>query len=159
MGELLRNEHFLPSAILLAQSATSQIYISTFKAELTHKPRGRLLKKLFETLADKANHNCKVYFLMNWHQDKRGVAKTNLYAARWLKDRQVSVKFLRNNRCCHSKLLVIDKRRAIIGSHNLSVKSCHNNFEMSYLINDPGSVKEICVAFELAWQDGKKMDK
>ena len=39
--------------------------------------------------------------------------------------------------CCHAKIIIVDQSKAIVGSHNLGVKSCHYNFEMSYLIMDP----------------------
>jgi len=45
--QILKDEQFLPRARDLVRGATQSIYISTFKAEITSKPRGQ---KLFDVL-------------------------------------------------------------------------------------------------------------
>lgn len=63
----------------------------------------------------------------------------------------IHVHCLKDNRCCHAKLLIVDRHAAILGSHNLSVKACHNNFEVSYIILDNFMVDIVYTAFSEAW--------
>lgn len=151
MPQLLIDEQFLPTAMWLIKQAQSSIYVTTFKAEMTTKPRGELLLHFFETLKQKAAEKIKVYFLINWNIDRRSVAKTNLYAAAELKKADIIVKHLRNNRCCHTKLIIVDEEVAILGSHNLSVKSCANNFEISIMTDAPDIVSRLVEVFQYAY--------
>jgi len=134
---IIVDNEFLPQALALIESAKKSIDISTFKAEITSKPRGRHLSVLFDKLYEKKSQGLRVRFLINSHDDRRVMPKTNLCAINNLKNHKVEVRALSHNRCCHAKILIVDTDKAIVGSHNLSVKSCHNNFEVSCIIVDP----------------------
>jgi phosphatidylserine/phosphatidylglycerophosphate/cardiolipin synthase-like enzyme len=152
---ILIDEDFLPQAIALITSAKERIDIATFKAEITPKPRGLRLKQFFQTLFDKRDQGVQVNFLINWNDERRVVPMTNLSAIRDLKQHKINVKILKSNRCCHAKILLVDKDRAIIGSHNLSVRSCHNNFEISYLFDDPCSITRLSTIYDRTLQDAQ----
>lgn len=65
-----------------------------------------------------------------------------------LKNSGVDVRYLKNNRCCHAKIVVIDRVICFVGSHNLSVRSCHNNFELSVFISETSLIDGIAGIFE-----------
>ncbi len=157
MGLLVVDNQFLSIAQALVEQAKKEICIATFKLEVNEKPRGRTLKKLFVSIVEKLKTGLKVKVLFNWHDDRRSVPKTNYYASRYLKTAGADVRFLKNNRCVHAKLLLIDKEKALLGSHNLSVRSCENNFELSYLIPDPETVVHLYSIFEHSFMDAKKI--
>ena len=156
MGLLLTDNEFLPQARALVESATKSIDISTFKAEITTKPRGIALLHFFKALLLKAKGGVKVRFLINWNSERRSCPKTNLYVITELKKANINIRHLKQNRCCHAKTIIIDKEKAIIGSHNLSVKSCHNNFEISYVVPDPEAVARLTSVFDASFHDAEK---
>lgn len=130
---LLIDEKFLITAHLLVESATTSIDISTFKAELTEKPRGKMLRSFFDVVFEKRANGIPVRFLLNWNRLKRLVPASNKPFISACKNRKVDIRILPNDRCCHAKIILVDHQAAIIGSHNLSVASCHRNFEISYI--------------------------
>ncbi len=157
MGLLVVDEQFLSIAQALVTQAKKEICISSFKLEICDKPRGRALKEFFESIAEKIKSGIKVKVLFNWHDDRRSVPKTNFYASTFLKNAGAGVRYLQNNRCCHAKLLMIDKESLLIGSHNLSIRSTQNNFELSYLISDPDTVAKVSVIFECLFSGAKSI--
>jgi phosphatidylserine/phosphatidylglycerophosphate/cardiolipin synthase-like enzyme len=157
MGLLVKDNQFLSVALALIEQAKKEICISTFKLEISDKPRGRHLKNFFEKLVEKCKAGVKVNVLFNWHDDKRSVAKTNYSASIFLKNAGADVRYLQANRCCHAKLMIIDQEKVLLGSHNLSIRSCENNFELSYLIPDPETVAEVYSVFQRSFYDGKKI--
>ena len=144
---LLIDQDFLPRAIALLDTADSCIDVSTFKAEITSKPRGRALRLFFDTLFKKRKAGIQVNFLLNWNTERRAVPLCNMATVLELKRQKINVRILPNNRCCHAKLIIVDRAKAIIGSHNLSIASCHKNFEVSYLITDSISVDRLAFVF------------
>jgi len=156
MGLLLIDNEYLPHLKALIETAKSNIDISAFKVEMTHKPRGTALYTFWLQIIEKLKRGIKVRLLLNWHADRRSVAKTNLYVMQQMKQRGADVRFLRNNRCCHAKFVIIDRKKAIIGSHNLSVRSCHNNFEISYILEDQQAIERLQSVFEHSFYDAQK---
>lgn len=154
---LLIDQDFLPHAQALIDMANRHIDIATFKAEITSKPRGQALRLFFDELFKKRSQGVQINFLINWNTERRVVPLTNRYVIQELKRRMVNVRVLPDDRCCHAKILIVDRRVAIIGSHNLSVRSCHNNFEVSYLIQDPGSIARLYAAFNHVFSTAKTL--
>jgi phosphatidylserine/phosphatidylglycerophosphate/cardiolipin synthase-like enzyme len=152
---ILLDEEFLPQAYALIISAKERIDIATFKAEITPKPRGLRLKQFFNLLYERKSQGIQVNFLINWNDTRRSVPLANITAIRELKQHGINVKILHGNRCCHAKILLVDRNRAIIGSHNLSVRSCHNNFEVSYLIEDPASTARLSATYDKILQEAQ----
>jgi len=149
---LLYDNEFLPQAIALIESAKKHIKISTFKAELLLKPRGLRLKRLFDLLTEKKSQGIQVDFLVNKNDNNKSTPRTNIPSMRYLLAHKINVRTLRNNRCCHAKIIIVDQERAIIGSHNLSIKSCFDNFETSFLILDPANVARLSAIYNETWR-------
>ena len=156
MGLILTDNEFLPQAKALVESAERSIDISTFKAEITTKPRGLALLHFFKALWQKAKDGVRIRFLINWNQERRSCPKTNLFVITELKKAGIDIRHLKNNRCCHAKTLIVDRKKIIIGSHNLSVKSCHNNFEISYVVSNPEEVNGLSSVFEASFLGAEK---
>ena len=157
MGMVVLDNNFLSISTPLIEKAKSEILIATFKLELSDKPRGRALKKFFQELFTAKARGIRVNMLFNWHADRKSVPKTNYSAACELKNKNIAVRYLPKNRCCHTKILIIDREYALIGSHNLSIKSTSENFEMSYLITDRDEIKNLVLIYEKIFADGIKL--
>lgn len=155
MGLLVVDNQYLSIAFALVAQAKKEICISSFKLEVNELPRGRDLKKYFDAIVEKIKEGVKVKILFNWHDDQRSVAKTNFYASIFLKKAGADIRYLRNNRCCHAKLLMVDREKILLGSHNLSIRSTANNFELSYLIPDPETVTQVSTLFEALFAEAK----
>ena len=154
---VLPDEKFIGAAQRLIETATNYIWISTFKAEITSKPRGRKLHFFFDTLFLKAHNGLDVRCLMNRPDKGKHIPISNEFAIRAMVRNKVKVRYLPRQRCCHSKLLLGDHGASIIGSHNLSVKSCSGNSECSlYLINQPVG-DDLRVFYEDTWENAIKI--
>lgn len=134
---IIYDNEFLKVATALIHNAYKRIDIATFKAEITHRPRGKDLLEFFETLYRKKRQGLEINFLFNWNTKRRAVPASNRFAVKELLREKINVRTLPGNRCCHAKIIIVDQTEAIIGSHNLSVRSCRSNFEVSYLITLP----------------------
>lgn len=155
MGLLVKDNNYLQYAMAMIKDAKKEICLSSFKLEISDKPRGRALKEYFEQIIEKMKSGVKVKVLFNWHDDRKSVAMTNYPASIFLKQRGVDIRYLKNNRCCHAKVLIVDREKVLLGSHNLSVRSTQNNFELSYLIPDPETAAEVSAEFDRLFKDAK----
>lgn len=155
MGLLILDEQFIGQAIEAVRQAKKEICICSFKIEITEKPAGKKLKEFFEALSNRAADGVKIRILFNWRANEKSVPRTNKPTAIILKNQKMDLRYLTQDRCCHAKILIIDRARAIIGSHNLSVRSISSNFEVSYLLPDPESVAELQSIFDTIFSTAK----
>ena len=153
---ILKDEEFLPFASKLINEARHSVDVSTFKAELTRKPRGKKVALLFDKMIKKAQHGLPVRFLIGKPANFCHVPMTNLLTIRELAQAKVQVRHLKNSRTCHAKLIIVDNRAAILGSHNLSIKSCQYNFECSIYVDDPEIVANLSAFFLKAYDNARK---
>lgn len=154
---LLPDESFLQAAKTLIRDARKTIYISSFKLELTAKPRGKRLLDLFHQLAMKADAGVDVRILTNIRADRPHIPASNTYAVKMLQQKGIEIRKPRDERVCHAKVIIADHKKAIIGSHNLSVKSCHSNFEVSVLLTEVGTINVLAAFFLHTWDKSVKV--
>lgn len=152
---LLVDEQFLIAATKLIAAAQKSIYISTFKAEMSTKPRGKRLTQLFDTVIEKSRLGLDVRFLISKRENYGHIPITNVVAIRELKTNTVKIRHLQNSRLCHAKVIIVDGTAAILGSHNLSIKSCHNNFEVSFLTYCQHLTRELQNVYIHVWENAK----
>lgn len=151
---LLFNEQWIGKLTELTLAAKSTIEISTFKAEISDKPRGRSLAFFFDELCQASIRGVTVRVILNWNQQRSRVPLTNLKAQRQLLANGVSVRHLKRNRCCHAKLFIVDSSVLVLGSHNLSVCSTIANFEASTLLADKNAVSMALDEFNRLFKGG-----
>ena len=154
---ILPDEKFLPIATELISKAQKSIYVSTFKAEITSKPRGRRLNKFFDILVAKHLRQLDVRFLLNNSGGIKHIPITNLFVMQQFKKQKINIRCLQNDRVVHVKLIIVDGKYAILGSHNLSVRSCHNNFEVSLMIYQTETVQQLTAIYTKAFDSAIKV--
>ncbi len=157
MNLLLHDEQFLTYAQEIVSRATTTIDISTFKLEMSGKKMGAPLLQFFDTLYKKQKNGVTVRFLAPTSSRPLHTPYNNTPAIAVLKKNNIAVRHLLYGRCCHAKIIIVDNVTAIIGSHNLSVRSCHYNFEVSYMGNDPIYVKRLSCIYERVWETAQKV--
>jgi len=69
-----------------------------------------------------------------------------------LKSWGAGVKFHSSPGRLHSKLLLIDKTIAVVGSHNFSRRSMSSNIETSITIEGSGNIRRLTEYFDLLWR-------
>ena len=155
--QLLIEEEFLPAAKSLIMNAKCSVYISTFKAEITSKPRGRKLSRFFDEICHAKFRGVDVRVLINTATPRGSIPMSNAYAVMFLKKNGVELRKLPHERCCHAKLIIVDGEAVILGSHNLSIKSCHNNFEISFFTHDREAAKTLTEKYIQIWDNAKEI--
>jgi phosphatidylserine/phosphatidylglycerophosphate/cardiolipin synthase-like enzyme len=72
--------------------------------------------------------------------------------AQTLKALGIEAKKLQTNNLVHAKIIIIDKKEAIIGSHNFTSPAFEKNYELSALIDDQNVVSDYSLYFNNLWQ-------
>ena len=79
------------------------------------------------------------------------LSKLNARMAAELTSWGASVKFGSRGGCLHSKMLLIDKTIAVVGSHNFCQRSMSSNIETGVVVEGSGEIRPFLEYFDLIW--------
>lgn len=130
----LSDSNFIRIVSPLLEKAISQIYVTTFKMELKDSLRAQKLNKLLRCLFAAHDKDVDVRVMMNFNHHKKSTASINWYAAKVLARRGIYSRYINTSRTLHSKIITVDDRFSIIGSHNFSILSHDKNIELSVIL-------------------------
>lgn len=74
------------------------------------------------------------------------------YVNKILSQLNIEVKKIPSKKTLHTKLMIINNKTAILGSHNYTMNAFTINFEVSVIIQDEVIVKRLKTYFENLWQ-------
>jgi len=155
MTDLILDGDLRAALIHAFKTAKTTIQISTFKLELFGKNIPKPVRAIAEALTEALKSGVKVEMLVNWKDSRAGVPRTNDCCAVEMIQRGARVRYLSSGRCIHAKVIIIDGSWAILGSHNLSVRSFISNFETSVAIKDDTTVNALSAEFSRLFSDAK----
>lgn len=132
--ELLEDDRLEGRLLSLVKKASHEIWIATFSfkaGEHPEAPPDKLLREL--GLARK--RGVKVTVLLEEPETASSeLARENQRTARLLRKERIEVFHDRPDRRSHMKVVVVDGRHVILGSHNLTSSALRHNHELSVLM-------------------------
>jgi len=141
--EVLVDNEYITRATEIISQAKSEILLSTFKIQSGTNKRTQILREMVDLLVEKLKQGVRVLLLINWKESRKGVPKTNEPVANLLRASGADVRYLKQGRCCHAKILLVDNSKVILGSHNWSAASLQENFEISLFIESAELARKI----------------
>lgn len=139
---LLKNQEYFPALIKAIDEAKSEIIMSffLFKAGV-HK--NSYPDRVLAHLAKSAQKGVRVLVILENSGDQdRNLDAENRRTKQLLEAKGVEVYFDSPRKTMHNKLIVIDQRIVLLGSHNLTQAALKYNNEISILIDRPELAKE-----------------
>jgi len=155
--ELLVAREYISRVPALLEGAKSSIQVVQFVMQLKGKSAKMSSRELGIKLAAKARDGVRVQVLLNSAGGGWRAPSLNRQAAQWLRERGVEVRTLGSSRTCHAKMLIIDGKVAIVGSHNWTPYALERNFEVSVLVRELTCVSRLTGHFEDLWKVSKPL--
>ena len=138
---LLTNEAYFPALLKAIDEAQSEIFISIFSFKVgVHK--NSYPARILGHLAKAVKRGVKVTVILETTgslSDELNIQ--NRETGKLLEEKAVKVYFDSPYKTTHTKLIVIDQRLVILGSHNLTQAAMKYNNEISILLDNPELAK------------------
>ena len=109
------------------------------------------VQRLNNEIISKARENVKVRVLLNIESMGHAITKINSRTASFLQQKGVIVKFGQVGVATHAKMVIVDDRFCVVGSHNFSKGSFTRNQECSVLIEGGEAIRPFIDYFKLLW--------
>jgi phosphatidylserine/phosphatidylglycerophosphate/cardiolipin synthase-like enzyme len=136
-AELLEDDELEKRVSALIKKAKEEIWVGTFSFKAGGH-RNSAPDRLLREIVNAHRRGLKVHVLLERPEDPRSdLARENERSANLLRKGAVPVYWDRPDRRSHMKVVVVDKRFVIIGSHNLTASALRHNRELSVLSDSP----------------------
>lgn len=133
------------------QSATQKIDIVMYEWKwYSHEFAGGV-QRLNNALIDRAREKVPVRILMNIESMGHAITKINSRTASFFQQKGIQVKFGQVGVATHAKMVIVDDRFCVVGSHNYSKGSFTRNQECSVLIEGGEAIRPFIDYFKLLW--------
>lgn len=148
---LLWNHNYYKTLFPLLTRATKEILISAFKIEVPKTAKDYALKTILSPLTSQKSPRPNIRILLHWSQNTPGPPRENIIAAHYLSSHGIHIKHFKTTRIIHAKIIIIDEKYLILGSHNLSSSSLQHNLELSVLLHHPEPIQDARENFLHYW--------
>jgi phosphatidylserine/phosphatidylglycerophosphate/cardiolipin synthase-like enzyme len=138
---LLTNQNYFPELLKIIDEAQNEIFISIFSFKAgVHK--NSYPDRIVGHLAKAVKRGVKVVVILettNKRADELNIQ--NRQTGKLLEEKGIEVYFDSPRKTTHTKLVVVDERLVILGSHNLTQSALKYNNEISTLMENPDFAK------------------
>lgn len=150
--DVISDNQYISTAERIITQAKKEILLSTFKLQLSAGSKGRRFMTIYTALLKAQARGVKIKVLAHYAPKPETVPYSNAGCMRMLRAKGIEVRYLPRGRIAHAKILLIDTKVLLTGSHNWSLKSLTYNFEMSLLVTDSLSIVQAHVFFLRTWE-------
>ena len=142
--QVLADGDYFPTLLAMIGKAESSIDLAMFlfKTSKKNKRRNRPDQIRDELISSaKRGIRTRVFLEKSGYDEK--INETNRRVAIDLEKAGITVIFDTPKKTTHNKMVVIDQRFSLVGSHNFTHAALTYNHELSLLIDDPGLAKKL----------------
>jgi phosphatidylserine/phosphatidylglycerophosphate/cardiolipin synthase-like enzyme len=135
----------------LLQNASQTIDVLMYEWKwYTHEQAGGV-EKFNLAFQAAARRGIKVRVILNIESMGHALTKINMRTEQFLKLAGIQVKFGQIGTATHAKMIIIDKKNLVLGSHNISKGSFSKNQECSIIVSGGEAIRSYLDYFELLW--------
>jgi phosphatidylserine/phosphatidylglycerophosphate/cardiolipin synthase-like enzyme len=134
---ILTNEDYFPVLLHTIDEAQNEIFISMFSFK-TGEQKNSYPDRILSHLAQAVKRGVKVYVILETTDNKSDKLNIqNKQTGKLLEEKGIHVFFDSPRKTTHTKLVVIDQRLLLLGSHNFTQSALKYNNEISVLLDSP----------------------
>jgi phosphatidylserine/phosphatidylglycerophosphate/cardiolipin synthase-like enzyme len=138
---ILANQDYFPVLLDAIDKAQNEIFISMFSFK-TGEHKSSYPDRILSHLANAAKRGVKIFVILERAEKKSGDLNVqNSQTGKLLMEKGIHVFFDSPRKTTHTKLVVIDQRLVILGSHNFTQSALKYNNEISVLLESPDMAK------------------
>jgi len=134
---ILANEDFMPALLKAIDDARDEILLSLFSFK-AGKYKDSYPDRIAAHLERAVKRGVKVYVVLETSENpSEELSMQNRKTGTFLQNRGMTVFYDSPRRTTHTKLIVIDRKLVLLGSHNFTQSALKYNNEISVLLNSP----------------------
>lgn len=149
--------NFFPYALDLIRDSKEEICVTTYLFDyLTYDPDSYIARLFYELVqAKKRGVDIHIFLEQSVFNFNLHIHNKNLASAKFLRRNGVkNIRFDQPDRVTHCKIIISDKKRALLGSTNWYWHDLDSAHQVNFLIEEPRTVQQLTDYFEKLYNNG-----
>lgn len=142
---------YVNKIIPLISEAKTNIDIAVYQWNYYSYMSNTPIQKLSLAIKDACCRGLSVRVLLHSGSPSDHLLRVNSQMGSRLTSWGAKVKFYKKGGILHTKMILLDKRIAVIGSHNFSKRSMSSNIEVSALVDNGEDIRRLLEYYEVLW--------
>lgn len=138
----VEDTQYVKTALEMIHGAKKSIILVIYEIRYYEDEKSSPTNQMIDALVAAKKRGVDVYAVINVDSWQKQNTEENLQVSAYLRKNGVKTVTDSLNVTTHVKLLVVDDKRTLIGSHNWSYSAMEKNHEASVLIEDAATAKE-----------------
>jgi phosphatidylserine/phosphatidylglycerophosphate/cardiolipin synthase-like enzyme len=149
--EAVIGNEYARKVIPIIKAATAKISVVMYEWKWYSHEHAGGVEDLNLAILERARSGVKVTVLLNIESQGHAITRINSRTASFLQQRGVQVKFGTIGTTTHAKMVIVDDRFVVLGSHNFSKGAFSRNQECSVLLEGGEAIRPFIDYFKLLW--------
>ena len=154
MVKLVLGAELLTVVVREIKAAESSVRVAMFEWSWYPGQHTGSVQDINRELCIRGRDGCDVKVLLHNEAMGRALHRINRVTAGHLRQSKVLVKWGNTGAPLHAKVWIFDGARAVLGSHNISVRATRTNHEVSVLLDEPEEMRRLVEWFDALWAKG-----
>jgi phosphatidylserine/phosphatidylglycerophosphate/cardiolipin synthase-like enzyme len=154
MAKVIIGAEYLPVVHKLVLGAEHYIWAAMFEWSWYPGQHGGSVQDINRAVCQRAKQGLPVHVLLHNEAIGRALHKINRRTAAHLRRAGAVVRFGNSGQPLHAKVWLFDGVKAVVSSHNVSVRAVRTNLEVGVVLDEPAEVERIMQWFEGLWGRG-----
>lgn len=143
----------------MIMQSTTTIDLTVFQGRVSETNKHHRVRRILTTIESKVIHGVKARMIIYRGSHGDRIGKENKQFADASANRGIEVRFARPGDFVHSKMVIVDQKFVLLGSHNMTVSGIWDNYEASILVESCDIAETYRQYFEWLWERGKKYEE
>jgi phosphatidylserine/phosphatidylglycerophosphate/cardiolipin synthase-like enzyme len=154
MTKVIIGAEYLPVVHKLVGEAQRYIWVAIFEWSWYPGQHSGSVQDLNRAVCQRAKGGLPVRVLLHNEAIGRALHKINRRTAAHLRRAGAEVRFGNSGQPLHAKVWLFDGVKAVVSSHNVSVRAVRTNHEVGVVLDESSEVGRIVQWFEGLWERG-----
>lgn len=137
----------------LIRHASSSIDILSYVSKFNMYKKSDKALLIFLALKSFTGNPRNIRIILDFPKSHKPNYAPNLFSTRRFKEANFNVRYLNSGSTQHAKLIIVDCKFAVFGSHNFTTKSVINAHDLSLLLDDQDLILYLINHFNRCWDN------
>lgn len=138
--------------LALLREATTTVDVLCYVTNFNPYKRSDNANLIYQALKKFQARGGSVKIVLDSLRKHKTTFHCNKFSSGLFRDAGFDVRWLQSGDTLHAKVLIFDDKIAVVGSHNLTVRSVINRFDVSFIFKDLPLVKFFRKYFNTIWE-------
>lgn len=142
---------FLHTVLYLIAGANSRVWFTMFQVSSAINRRGSKVARIIEAISEAQKRGCDVRVIVHQSLYNKQIGEQNSVIKKQLEQLGIPCRGYAGGGALHMKVILVDERFTVLGSHNMTERAMQSNAELSVAVDSRQFAVDMAEMYRDIW--------